>query len=187
MCIQHNFVWRLIIYTYQIVFRHTQTHCVWVCVVQCIHMSVRAQAHVSATASTNVRIHGRERDVCVCVRGAPSRFFIYAEACEPLGVHVCVSLLSMCVFIFALVSSAGIQFALLSTYNFDKNSVCTICRIAEEKSTNWREEKRKEDLFNTHNERPTQTHPNEWKRWLLLLLFHCLFRLRCHRLLTIFN
>lgn len=76
-----------------------------------------------------VQIHGRERDVCVKRTEAASSSMLKRvnRAC------MYASRFRLCVFYICVC----IQFVLLSysTYEFDKNAVCTICRIVEEEKT----------------------------------------------------
>lgn len=171
-CIQHNFVWRLIIY---IILRHTQTHRIVYVVLRCIHMSVRAQAHVFVSYSYDEYMDAS----AACVWSAPSRFFIYAEACEP-RIHVCVSVSSMCVFTFAFVcervfSSCCFPLTIL---------IKTLFAVELKKKKNWRE-----DLFNTHTSKGQRRHiAMKWMEEMSSSSSSfCLFKFRCQRLLTIFN
>lgn len=91
---------------------------------------MRAQAHVFASVSTNrTNTWTRARRVCEAHQAASSsmlkrvnRAYMYAfRGFVYVCFHICVCM------------RAGIQFVLLSTYDFDKNAVCTICRTVEEK------------------------------------------------------
>lgn len=69
----------------------------------------------------------------------------------------------------------GIQFVLLSTYDFDKNAVCTIlCRIVEKRRI-----EEKTYLIHTHIERPTQTHRNEMNGRDVFFFFFLFFFFVC--------